>query len=62
MKKFIKFYAYEEIPQLTKDYLLTVADADFIEEIPLEDINSFLQGLAEYDKQKLAEWEDGWVL
>lgn len=62
MEKFVKFYAYEEIPQLTKDYILTVADAEYIEQISLEDINTFLEGLDDHYKAKLAQWDDGWVL
>jgi hypothetical protein len=33
-----------------------------LENIPLEDINSFMVGLYEYEKSKRDEWEDGWVL
>lgn len=59
------FYSYEEIPALTKDYILGVAEAKSVEEIPLEDINSFLLGLEEYYNEQAtlaSEWEDGWVL
>ena len=55
---------YDEIPVLVKDYILTVADANQIEQIPLEEINSFLSGLTEYYHRRdhIKEWEDGWVL
>ena len=58
-----KYLTYEDIPPLVKEYILTVADAFTVEEIPLEDINEFLAGYEAY-KKKLAmeEWEDGWVL
>ena len=36
---------YKEIPQSTVDYVLSVSDADNIADIPLEDINDFLNGL-----------------
>lgn len=57
------FKCYEEIPAAVKEYILTVADAFVVEQIPLEDINEFLAGYAEYKfKQAKEEWEDGWVL
>lgn len=56
-----KFYSYEEIPVATREYILTVADAERIQDIPLQDINGFLQGLHEWEKMKLEEWSDGWV-
>jgi hypothetical protein len=42
------FTDHEEIPTNTADYLLTVADAENIGEIPLEHINDFLNGLEEF--------------
>lgn len=36
------FNCYFEIPALTVSYLLSVADADSITDIPLEEINGFL--------------------
>lgn len=36
------FKSYEEIPSLVIGYMLSVADADFITDIPLEEINGFL--------------------
>jgi len=56
-----KFFAYEEIPVLVKDYILSVADADCIEQIPLHDINSFLYGQMMFEKERFEEYEDGWV-
>lgn len=59
------FFDYEEIPQLTKEYIMTVADAEYIEEIPLEEINSFLAGLYEFKGMTIEQadvYEDGWVL
>lgn len=56
-----KFYSYEEIPVATQEYILAVADAESIQQIPLRDINSFLHGQLEWEKAKLEEWEGGWV-
>jgi hypothetical protein len=56
-----KFYSYEEIPLATREYLLLVADAESITDIPLQDINGFLYGLHDWEKKKLEEWSDGWV-
>lgn len=39
------FKSHEEIPSDTAGYILTVADASSIGEIPLEHINGFLNGL-----------------
>jgi hypothetical protein len=47
MMKF-DFIEYEEIPSDTAGYILTVADADNIGEIPIEHINDFLNGLEAY--------------
>lgn len=55
------FETYADIPQFTKEYVVYVVGHD-IENIPLEDINSFMVGLYEYEKAKRDEWEDGWVL
>lgn len=62
---FTPFFAYEEIPQLTKEYILTVADANQIEQIPLEEINDFLAGLYQFKGMTIEQadmYEDGWVL
>ena len=56
-----KFFSYEEIPLATREYLLAVADAESITDIPLQDINSFLHGQMMWEKSKLEEWSDGWV-
>lgn len=45
----INYHSYDDIPTLTVDYILSVSDADNISDIPLEDINSFLNGLEDYD-------------
>lgn len=44
------FTSYEEIPANLVGYMLTVADADNIADVPLEDINDYLN--------KLEEWAD----
>lgn len=66
------YISYADIPVLTKEYLLTVADAMQIEQIPLEDINAYLNGLDEYylrnefldvteATHNTDEWLEGWV-
>ena len=56
------FRTYEDIPMLIRDYVLTVADEKSIMDIPLEDINSFIDGLHQYYETKPELEEDGWVL
>lgn len=48
---------YDEIPQLTKEYVCLVADVKNIEEIPLADINGFLQMLELRDRKILEEYD-----
>lgn len=55
------YKSYSEIPTLTREYIQFVADTKTITEIPLEDINSFLTGNAEY-AMMMAEHEDGWAI
>jgi hypothetical protein len=57
----IFYKTYDEIPVMVKEYIVTVAQAKTIQEVPLSDINSFLTGLQEYDKMT-AENDGGWVL
>lgn len=59
MRKHYRTYA--EIPPLVADYILTVAERKHIMSIPLDDINSFLDGLHEYHKTKQEEYSEGWV-
>ena len=62
MSKAPPFYkTYDEIPLLIKEYIVTVAEAKTIQEIPLVDINDFLTGLQEYDKITV-ENDGGWVI
>ena len=42
------YKAHEEIPSSVAGYILSVADASNVGEIPLDDINSFLNGLDEW--------------
>lgn len=59
----MNYKTYAEIPVLVKEYIMTVADTKDIKELQLEDINSFLTGLEEYDKMVLSEYDEGgWVL
>ena len=48
---FEPFTDHSEIDSTTESYILQVADAKSIWQIPLEDINSFLEGLEEYHGQ-----------
>ena len=50
MNKVYKYSTYEEIPFSVESYIISVADVHALEQVPLEDINSFLNGLEEYDK------------
>jgi 2-phosphoglycerate kinase len=56
-----RYIEYNEIPQLMKEYLLTVAEKRDIMEIPLEDINTYLEGLHDYYTAKQEEFMEGWV-
>ena len=57
----IPFKTYEEIPVLIREYVLTVADEKSIMDIPLEDINSFIDGLHQYYETEQEEHTEGWV-
>lgn len=52
---------YAEIPVLIQEYILTVAEKRDIMDIPLEDINSYLDGLHTYYKTQKEEYNEGWV-
>lgn len=52
---------YMEISPLMRDYILTVAEKKNIMEIPLEDINAYLEGLHAYYRTKKEEYSEGWV-
>jgi hypothetical protein len=55
------YNTYAEIPELVADYVLTVADRKHIMSIPLEEINSFLDGIDQYLAEKQEEYSEGWV-
>jgi len=55
------YQTYDEIPLLMRDYILTVAEEKTIMDIPLEDINSFLEGLHSYYATQKEEYSEGWV-
>lgn len=44
------FTSYEEIPENTVDYILTVSDADHITDCTLYEINDFLNNLEEINQ------------
>tara|TARA_A100001201_G_scaffold76232_1_gene68858 strand:+ start:418 stop:639 length:222 start_codon:yes stop_codon:yes gene_type:complete len=58
-----KFTCHEEIDTTTASYILSVADANSIWEISIEDINSFLEGLDEFidDDDGQPSWEQEWA-
>ena len=60
--KVAPFKTYDDIPALTREYIVYVTDAKMVEEIPLDDINGFMLMLYDAEKRKREEWEDGWVL
>jgi hypothetical protein len=55
------YRTYAEIPPLVEDYILTVAEKKHIMTIPLEEINSFLDGMHEYLSRKEEEFSEGWA-
>lgn len=55
------FRTYDEIPVLIREYVLTVADEKSIMDIPLEDINTFIDGLHRYYETEQEEHTEGWV-
>jgi hypothetical protein len=55
------YFSYDEIPQLMREYMLTVSNEKYIMDIPLEDINSFLTDLHEHYKTEQEEYSEGWV-
>ena len=63
MKKKYNFKSYDEIDEINKDYILSVSDCKNIADIPLEDINDFLNHQEEWwrdhkEKEKPPEfWE-----
>ena len=50
-----KYSSHEDIPSYMKSYLLTVSHAPFIELIPVDEINSFLNGLEEWETENYPE-------
>ena len=51
-----KYVCHEDIPNYMKSYLLTVSCAPFIEAIPVEEINAFLNGLEEWETENYPEF------
>ncbi len=49
-----KYTDHTDIPNYMRAYLMDVVDADYLEEVDIEDINDFLNGLE--------EWEDSYDL
>lgn len=42
---------HQEIPGTIQSYIMTIADADYIGEVPIQEINDFLNGLEEQERQ-----------
>jgi hypothetical protein len=42
---------HSEIPAYMRDYLLSVSNSGNIEDVSLEDINGFLNGLEEWERE-----------
>lgn len=40
---------HQDIPNYMRAYLMDVVDADYLEEVDIEDINDFLNGLEEWE-------------
>ena len=55
------YNTYDDIPQLIRDYMLTVSEEKHIMDLSLEDINSFLDGMHEFYKTQKEEYSEGWV-
>jgi len=55
------YVSYMEIPQLMREYILTVAEKKTIMEVPLEDINSYLEGLHAFYGTQKEEYSEGWI-
>lgn len=51
------YFNYADIPGVIQNYICTVAEAKTVEEIPLEDINGFLQMLELRDREILREYD-----
>lgn len=56
-----RYRTYNEIPQIMREYLMTVAEKRDIMEIPIEDINSYLEGLHSFYRNQKEEYSEGWV-
>lgn len=40
---------HQDIPNYMRAYLMDIVDADYLEEVDIEDINDFLNGLEEWE-------------
>ena len=56
MKTIYSYSDYNEIPEIIETYILSVSDMKALEHLPLQDINSFLNGLEEYSAIQDAEF------
>ena len=54
------FKTYDEIPLLTREYIVYVSGEQNLFTIPLEDINGFMLMLYDYEKQRRDEYK--WVM
>ena len=42
---------HTDIPSYMRAYLMDIVDADYLEEVDIEDINDFLNGLEEWENE-----------
>ena len=57
------YQSYEEIPSSVAAYILTVAATDMICDIPLDDINDFMNGYEEWENDPALQYSattSGW--
>ena len=58
-----QFYAYEEIPLDTQQYIMELANASEITQVALWEINDYFHDLYEHEKLKAEDdWSGGWVV
>jgi len=43
---------HTDIPSYMRAYLMDIVDADYLEEVDIEDINDFLNGLEEWEEDR----------
>ena len=62
MRKY-NYQSYEDIPSSVEEYILTVTDAEMIHDVPLGDINDFMNGYEEWQNDPALRYSaatSGW--